>query len=174
MKKCAQQLICLPRARQLPTLKNTWNNVWQQKKGGGLLRGASGRGEWRPTVSMVKKTKDYEEMSCSHDSINQWEAFSSNGKLGPIQSTLSIIEIELPPYWLCTKQTISRMKSKCYSQYGPHCRSFLCQRLLGAHWIIENACMRDCRAWSHEDPCAAGLQRQTSLKGHSYSKLSLS
>lgn len=31
------------------------------------------------------------------------------------------------------------MRSKCYSQYGTHCRSFLLQRLQGVYWIIENA-----------------------------------
>lgn len=56
-------------------------------------------------------------------SMNQRSAFFSNGKLRPEHSGLSITEIELPPYWLCTKQTISRMRAKCYSPYKPCCIS---------------------------------------------------
>lgn len=84
------------------------------------------------------ETKDYREMSCSPGSLNQRVTFLSNGKPRPEHSSLSITEIELPPYWLCTKQTISRMRAKCYSPYKPCCISSLCLRLLGARWIIED------------------------------------
>lgn len=105
----------------------------------------------------TSETKDYREMSCSPGSMNQRVAFFSNGKPRPEHSGLSITEIELPPYWLCTKQTISRMRAKCYSPYKPCCISSPCLRLLGAHWIIEDACM-----WV-QSVVARGLQ-QTSLK----------
>lgn len=49
-------------------------------------------------MEKTSKTKDYREMSRSHGGINQGVAFFSNGKLRPQPRSLSITEIELPPY----------------------------------------------------------------------------
>lgn len=46
------------------------------------------------SVNKGSETKDHMKMSCLHDSINH----QVNGKLGPIERSLSITEIKLPPY----------------------------------------------------------------------------
>ena len=125
----------------------------EKRKGALVEEKRQSSGEKKAT----SETKDYREMSCSPGSMNQRVTFFSNGKPRPEHRSPSVTEIELPPYWLCTKQTISRMRAKCYSPYKPCCIS---SPPACVSW--ERAELLRMREWVRS-MVARGLQ-QTSLK----------